>query len=195
MKRAVLVFLFAQVSFLAFAANRVTVDQLTKVVTASHSERDSKIAERLSVMELTERLSALNLAAMEAALPGPESRRALVALADQAAFLAPPAAEIPNQPAPTLEQQREITAKAIDYIKTTLHRLPNVIARRDTIRFEDTPAVLQSGGFSAPSGLFIPAQPLHPVSRYTKTVAYRDGEEVDQSSVDSKKLPKAERLA
>jgi VWFA-related protein len=180
MKRALLLLILSQFSTLAFASNRVTVDQLTKFVVESQGSRDSKVAERVAVLELTERLSAVKLTALEASLPGPESRRALVALADQAEFLAPPPSEIPSQPAPNLEEQREITAKAIEYVKTTLHRLPNLIARRDTIRFEDTPAVLQGGEVSAPSGMFIPAQPLHPISRYTKTVTYRDGEEIDQ---------------
>jgi VWFA-related protein len=186
MRRALFFCLFAQFAIAAFASGRVTVDQLTKVVAASKSERDSKIAARLAAMELTERLNAARLSALEETLPGPESRRALVALADQAEFLAPPPAEIPNQPAPSLEQQREITARAIEYLKTTLHRLPNLIARRDTIRFEDSPAALLSGGLSAPSGIFVTPQPLHPVSRYTKTVTYRDGEEIDQSAGDAR---------
>lgn len=186
MKRAVLLLVLSQISTLAFASNRVTVDQLSKLVAASQGARDSKIAERVAALELTERLSAVQLKALEASLPGPESRRALVALADQAEFLAPPAAEIPNQPVPSMEEQREITAKAIEYVKSTLHRLPNLIARRDTIRFEDTPAVLQSGGFGTPSGMFVPQQPLHPISRYTKNVTYRDGEEIDQPSGDTK---------
>lgn len=185
-KRALFFCFLAQFAITAFASSRVTVDQLTKVVAASKSQRDSKIAARLATMELTERLNAANLSALEEALPGPESRRALVVLADQAEFLAPPPAEIPSQPAPSLEQQREIMARAIEYFKTTLHRLPNLIARRDTIRFEDSPAVLLSGGFSAPSGIFVTPKPLRPISRYTKTVTYRDGEEIDQSAGDSR---------
>jgi VWFA-related protein len=186
MKRAVLLLILSQLSTLAFASNRVTVNQLTKLIASSQGARDSKVAEHVAALELTERLSAAQLTALEASLPGPESRRALVALADQAEFLPPPPSVIPSQPAPSLDEQRQITAKAIEYVKTTLHRLPNLIARRDTIRFEDTPAVLQSGGISAPSGLFVTAQPLHPISRYTKTVTYRDGEEIDQPSGNSK---------
>lgn len=163
----------------AFADNRVTVEQLSRVIASSHGKRDSKIAERLYELELRERLNADQLAALEAQLPGPESRRSLVALADQAIFLDPPAAEIPLEPAPSVGQQREITAKAVDYVKRTLLRLPNLIARRDTIRFEDTPPVLRSANSDAPSGTFIAAQPLHPVSRSTRAVTYRNGEEID----------------
>jgi hypothetical protein len=182
MKKAILIWLVIQLTVSAFASGRVTVDQLNRVVVSSHGKPDAKIAERLFGLELTERLSAAKLAALEAALPGPKSRRALVALADQATFLDPPPAEIPNQPAPSFEQQRDMMARAIDYVKTTLHRLPNLFASRDTIRFEDTPPELESGGVSAPSGTFIPAQPLHPISRSTRTVAYRDGQETAETA-------------
>ncbi len=185
-RKAILILLFGHLAASAFGAKGITVEQLNNEVAASHGKQDKKIADRLFKLELTERLSAAKLAEMEAALPGPESRRALVALADQAEFLPPPPADIPNQPAPSFEQQREITAKAIDYVMKTLRRLPNVIARRDTIRFEDMPAVLKTATLSSPSGTFIPAQPLHPVGRYTKEVSYRDGEEIDQAAGEAK---------
>lgn len=182
MKWAIILCLFSQFAIPALAVKRVTVDELSKLIAIDRETRDAKIAQRLQNLELTERLNTTKLTAMEAALPGPESRRALVALADQATFLAPPQAEIPNQPVPTLEEQREMTAKAVDYVKTALRRFPNLIARRDTIRFEDTPAIVRTGSLSAPAGVFIPAQPLHPVGRYSNVVSYHDGEEVDQAT-------------
>jgi VWFA-related protein len=177
-----LLLLISQLTGLSFAAKRITVDELNQLIASNRAERDARIAQRLHNLELTERLTAKSLAGLEASLPGPESRRALVVLADLAEFQAPPPAEIPNRPAPSFEQQREITARAVDYVEKTLRRLPNLIANRDTIRFEDTPAMLQGGNYNAPSGTFITAQPLHPISRYTKSVSYRDGEEVDQAA-------------
>ena len=184
MKKALLIWLLLQLPVFAFASTRVTVDQLNRVIDSNHGKADGKIADKLFGLELTERLSAAKLAAFEAALPGPKSRQALVALADQSTFLDPPPAEIPNQPAPTIEQQREITARAVDYITKTLRQLPNLIASRDTISFEDTPPELQTEGLVAPSGTFIAAQPLHPISRSTRTVAYRNGEEIDETAAD-----------
>jgi VWFA-related protein len=184
MKKALLIWLLLQLTVSASASGRVTVEQLSRVVVSSHEKPDSKIADRLFGLELTERLNDAKLAEFLTALPGPKSRRALVALADQATFLDPPPAEIPTQPAPTLEQQRAITAKAVDYIKSTLSLLPNLFASRDTISFQDTPAVLKGGGLSAPSGTFVPAQPLHPVSRSTRTVTYRDGQEIAEAPAD-----------
>jgi VWFA-related protein len=98
-----------------------------------------------------------------------------VLLADVAAFLDPPAAEIPATPAPDFAAQRRMIALTVDYASKTLHQLPNFFATRDTVRFEDTPQ-----GFR-PDTSEIPYQPLHPVGRATDTVLYRDGNEVVDS--------------
>lgn len=178
-KRAIIIGVLCQLTVSAFAAGRVTVDQLNRLVASNSGKRDAKIASRLSGVELKERLSAAKLAVLEAALPGPASRRALVLIADQATFLDPPPAEIPNDPAPSFDQQREIVAKAVDYVGATLSRLPNFFALRDTIHFEDTPPGLQIG---STSGNMVPYQPLHPVSRTSVTVLYRDGQEVVEAA-------------
>jgi VWFA-related protein len=169
-----LVALFAAVP--ALAASKVTVDQLSREIASFGKKSDGKIADRLHDLQLTERLNPRKLAAFEAVLSGPESRTALVAIADQAEFLDPPPAEIPNQPAPTVAQQREIVAKSIEYVEATIHRLPNLFARRDTIRYADVPA----GTRDESTDSMVPFQPLHPVSRLVETVLYRDGQEVVQ---------------
>lgn len=179
MKKAIVIWFMIQFTASAFAGNRVTVDQLNREVVSSQGKQDTKIADRLSGQELTERLSASKLVAMEKALPGPDSRRALVLIADQAAFLNPPPAEIPNEPVPSFEQQRAIMAKTVEYVSTMVHRLPNLFALRDTIHFEDTPPGMQIG---SRSGNMVPAQPLHPVSRSSVTVLYRDGQDFVQTS-------------
>jgi VWFA-related protein len=157
----------------AHAVKSVTVEQLRAEVGSFGKKSDAKAAEMLYDLQLTERLSANTLAAFEAAVPGPESRRALVALADQAEFLDPPPAEIPNQPTLSVAQQREVIAKSIDYVGDTLNRLPNLFANRDTILFEDIPPGLRDES----TDTMIPYQPLHPVSRSVETVLYRDGQE------------------
>jgi VWFA-related protein len=160
----------------AHAVKSVTVEQLNSEVGSFGKQGDAKAAGRLRDLQLTERLSANKLAAFEAALSGPESRRALVALADQSEFLDPPLAEIPNLPPPSVGQQREIIAKSVDYVEATLHRLPNLFANRDTIRFEDIPPGLRDES----TDTMVPYQPLHPVSRSMETVLYQDGQELIQ---------------
>lgn len=175
MRKTIFIWLLCQITVSVFAANRVTVEQLNREIVSSQGKQDAKIASRLSVLELTERLSASRLAAMETALPGPESRQALVMLADQAVFLDPPAAEIPQNPTPSFAEQRTIIAKTVDYVTAMKHRLPNLFATRDTIHFEDTSPGSESGSMS---GNIVPGQPLHPVGRTRETVLYRDGQDI-----------------
>src|SRR5580698_2901916 len=172
-----LLLLFLQFAAQAHAAKRVSVEQLSGEIGAFGKQSDAKAAAKLSDEELTERLSPTKLTSFEAALPGPESRRALVALADQAEFLDPPPSEIPNQPVPSVAQQREIIARSIDYVGDTLNRLPNLFANRDTIRFEDIPPGLRDES----TDTIVPYQPLHPVSRSVETVHYQDGQEFIQN--------------
>jgi VWFA-related protein len=178
MRKLVLVWLIAQFTLSAFAGKRVTVAQLERLVASDHAKSDAKIAQHLYDLELTERLTAAKLTALEAALPGPESRRSLVALADQAEFLDPPPAEIPTAAAPDPDTQRRMMAAAVDYAAKTMHQLPNLFATRDTIHFEDSPAVQKDLGEENVSGTFTAYQPLHPVTRSTAAVLYRDGQEV-----------------
>jgi hypothetical protein len=161
----------------AVAARRVTVEQLSQVVTSSQGKRDDKIADRLLGMELSERLSASQLASLQSALPGVQSRQALQILADMAEFQDPSPAEIPTQPVPSLEEQRDIAARAIDQVNATIHRLPPLYVTRNADRFEDTPVVVQTTGTDSQSGVFTPSQPLHLTSRTTELVSFRYGEE------------------
>lgn len=169
--------LFFQLTPFSFAARRVTVEQLKQVITSNQGKRDDKTADRILGLQLTERLSAEKFAALQAVLPGPQSRQSLQIIADISEFQDPPAAELSNQPAPTLEQQREIAARTIDQVNATIHRLPPLFVTRNADRFEDAPADLQTTGTESQSGVFTPSQPLHLTSRTTELVAYRYGDE------------------
>jgi VWFA-related protein len=182
MRKLATLLLLAGIALPAFAVERVTVEQLEQLLAAAHGKPDAKVAQQLSGLELTEQLSMAKLARAAPDLPGPQSRRSLVLLADESAFLDPPAAEIPTTAAPDFAAQRRIIALTVDYASKTIHQLPNFFATRDTVRFEDTPQ-----GFRADTSE-IPYQPLHPVGRSTDTVLYRDGNEVvDARAVKGKK--------
>ncbi len=188
MRKLALLLLLAGIALPAFAAKGITVEQLEQVLAAKHGKPDAKVAQQLSGLELTERLSMAELSQWEAGLPGPQSRRSLVLLADLSAFLDPPAAEIPATAAPDFAAQRRMMALTVDYVSKTIHELPNFFATRDTVRFEDTPQ-----GFRADASV-IPYQPLHPVGRSTDTVLYRDGNEVVDSRAAKGKKPEAQGL-
>jgi|GEM_PF-1763636 len=183
MRRLAFLLLLAGVALPALAAQRVSVEQLEKVLTSAEHRSDSKAAKTLSGLQLTERFSAARLAHWESALPGPKSRRALLLLADVSAFLDPPASQIPAKAPPDFATQRHIIALTIDYVAKTVRQLPNLFATQDTIHFEDMPA--RQGGQGV-DGTFIPCQPMHPVSRSSVTVMYFNGREiVDRSGATS----------
>jgi hypothetical protein len=94
------------------ALDRVTVDQLEQRVAAESGRNDTDLAHRLQKLELTQRLSTARLKKLQAALPGPESRDALMSMGDLSAVLDPPADEIPADAAPTLAEQQQILARA-----------------------------------------------------------------------------------
>lgn len=188
MLRATFILLVAALAVPAvLAAKGVSVEQLSREVSSLGKTKDAKAAGRLYDLQLTERLNSQKLAALEAKLPGPSARRALVALADQAVFLDPPPGEIPSRPPPSVAEQRVIIARSIDSAEAALHRLPNLYAQRDTIRYEDSPPGLQVRNSTSTSGTFMNYEPLHPVSRSVETVLYRKGREVVQKASDQQR--------
>jgi VWFA-related protein len=172
----------------AFGAKRATVAELAQMLAADHGRPDAEVAQQLSNLELSERLSGDRFAGFEAGLPGEKARQALMMLADPSAFLDLPAAEIPPTPTPDLESQRKILALTVNYVGQTVHQLPNFFATRKTTSFEDTPAVQRPGAISAEGMNSATAyQPLHLVDNSSATVLYRDGHEVVERVADTDK--------
>jgi VWFA-related protein len=163
------------------AARSVTVSQLERTLASAHGKSDKRTAELLSSLTPTERIGTTTFARWQPLLPGPESRRELVILADQSAFLPPPPAEIPSLAPPNLEKQRQILALAVDYAARSVHLLPNFLATRETIHFEDNPVRVRDLTRD-PAGSFVPYEPLHAVNRTTAHVLYHDGNEVVEAT-------------
>ena len=120
------------------AATGVTADQLDKLLADLHRLNDKSAARELAGLKLTERVSGDRLVRWEAEIHGERTREALLALADDAAFLPLPAAEIPAMAAPDNATQDQILARVMEYVQETLPRLPNFLALRTTTAFEIT---------------------------------------------------------
>jgi hypothetical protein len=125
MRKLVILLLLAGIVPPAFAGNpvtiqMVTVEQLEQALATNHGERDGKLARQISDMKLTQRLSDARLARLENELSGPQTRLALIALADESAFLDLPAAEIPSTAVPGAAGQAELLARTIDIVKTAV---------------------------------------------------------------------------
>ena len=175
-KLAILLF-FLTVTLPAFAAKRVTVNELEQILASAHGKPDAELAQELSDLELTERLSSVRLAKLKAQMPGDNSDQALVAMADSAEFLSLPAAEIPATAAPAPAAQRQIMGLVVNYVTKSTHQLPNFFATRDTRRFEDNPH------FTAAY------MPLRLATNSSKKVFYRDGKEMVATGAGPAKTP------
>jgi hypothetical protein len=151
----------------ALAGRQISGEQLEQMLAGANRERDIELAKQLSELELTERLSAERLARCEAILPGPYARRALRVLADRSSFLDPPASEIPSIAEPDSEAQRRMIALTVDYVKKTIHQLPNLYATKVTSSFQHN---------------LKDKKPVQWVSTESAIVRYRDGQEISASS-------------
>lgn len=160
-------------SFTQAQPHSVNAEQLQRLVAKDRGESDERVAAQLAGFVLEERLSAVALASLETSVPGPKSRSALVALADGAAFLDPPAADVPSQPAPDLSQQRRILALTVQYLGETLPMLPNFYATRTTIRYNGHAWRKKSANAAAEDGYS-----WRRAGSSKDIVVYRDGREV-----------------
>ena len=157
---------------------RESVEQLEQLLAASRGESDADLAKQLAELALTERLSEHRLSLLDAAAVGKRSRQELRILADSSAFLDPPADEIPTEASPDLSTQQHILFLASAYLSTTIRKLPDLFARRTTVRYRETPMYLE-GGTS------VNYQPLHVTDSSTTAVRYRNGFEIGEKSLRS----------
>jgi hypothetical protein len=154
----------------------VTVEQLEQFLSASHGEKDGKLANQIADMKLTERLSDAKLTGLEEELSGSKSREALLALADESAFLDLPAVDIPSSRAPDPAAQAALLAKAVDYVNKTVAKLPDFYATKTSISFAGTPTVISHDLHRAiPSLAHAGYQRLAAIGTSSITVLYRNG--------------------
>jgi VWFA-related protein len=165
------------------AVRPVSVEQLGQALTTAHDKSDSELAQQLSELRLTERLSSTKLLSWSAGLRGRKARQALVALADASAFLDPPAGEIPADAPPDHNARQRMTSLALEYLNKALPNLPNFYATRTTVHYQETPP-FEKGDAS------ISYQPLHIANTVKDTVLYRNGYEIEESDTGRKKKRK-----
>jgi VWFA-related protein len=118
---------------------RLTVAQLEQSLRAAHTSSGTDQARLLSKMELTERLSSAELMKLESILKGKKARQALTVLADQSAFLAPPAQDIPATSPPDAARQRLIISRSLEYVSKTIPKLPDFFANRTISQYQEPP--------------------------------------------------------
>ncbi len=122
-------------------------------------------------MELSERLTESTLERLTASLPADsQTSLALKLLANESAFLDPPPSEMPADSVPDAATQQRMLDAARSYVQQTLPRLPNLLAKRTTNRYDDSPQALSNGGWEVRGGLHL----VGAASRETSVFEERD---------------------
>ena len=162
----------------AMAAKRITLDELKQIISLAQTMHrpDEMVAPQLAEVKLTARLTGAQLAQMVAACPGPRTVQALHAIADQSAFLDPPADALPARPAPDQAVQKAIVARSIDYVTNAVAALPNFLATRVTEHYVDSLRGLEDQVSEARGGLFL-------TNTYRAPIAFRNGRETDDPAL------------
>lgn len=151
----------------------ITVNQLQQLLRDAHKKSDTEVALRLSSLRLTERLSRTLLPSLQSALPGPKARQALTALADQAAFLEPPPAQIPSAEPPDPTEQKRIWSLVVEYLSRKTAKLPDFFATQINTEYKEVPVKTKILGITTSY------HPMWSTFATTRaTVLYRDGKEV-----------------
>lgn len=196
MRNCVLLMLLAVWTWPALAAKSVSVEELSQMLAGEQGKSDQKVAERLSEVVLTERVTPARLARWEKEFSGARTREALMKLSDEVAFLEPPAIDVLRDPPPDSETQEKMLALAMDYVRTTIGRLPNFYATRSTTHFEGTPEQQSIFSFARNLGQVVNqtrdleqtggTKWLQSEGTSSVTVTYRDGREVNNSTQTEK---------
>jgi hypothetical protein len=162
----------------AFAGIPTTVAGVEDLMQSLHGKPDGDVAEKVATLELTERASSTRLSRWQADFKGRLAREALLALADASAFLDLPKADIPSIAMPDEAARKQILSRTIEYVKTTIHQLPNFSARRSTTHFEDLPKTEALTLFYSLQTPDLIPRPLRVLDRGSKIVTYLNGLEV-----------------
>jgi hypothetical protein len=152
----------------------VTVENVQSILAEDKGRGDAEVARQLSRLVLTERMSDAVLQSLEQSVPGTESYRALVALADASSFLGPAAADVVSRAPPSLNEQRRMIALTVDYLGKTLPRLPDFYASETIVRYNGAPPAGGRGRKTSTQD----GPSWREVGSSKVVVTYRDGKEV-----------------
>ena len=160
------------------AAGLVTVRELEQTVGQLRGASDRKLAQRLSEMRLTERLSQEKYLLLAEKAPGRRSREALLAISDVSQFLDLPPHQGAAEDVPGAAEQRRMVALTMSYANKTLRGLPDFLATRVTASYDDRPGFLR---IARPEHALTDHLPLYLEDTTRIGVVYRDGGERNQS--------------
>lgn len=146
--------------------------------------KDAGLALEIQRSVLSERLTSTTLDRILAEHSlGPQTREALLLLADRSALLDPPSSELPKLPAPVAREQQRMLQDVSEFVAQSLTHLPDFFATRTVYWFYGVPPELNVSGLASYVN-------VHPRGFFSREITYRDGKEV----VDPMKLQHAPTL-
>jgi VWFA-related protein len=165
------------------ASRTVTVEKLEQVVATEKGKPDKAAAKQISSLSLGERITSAQFEELNRELAGPESRTAILALADAAEFLDLPPAEIPADAPPSLDEQRDIVIRAVQFAANNIHQMPDLLATRQITEYQHiqyAPEIWTRGGVAGnwKEPEIKIAGPFRQIGKSQVDVVYRDGREV-----------------
>jgi VWFA-related protein len=158
MRQVLILALLGMMALPSLAGRRMSVAQLEQTLNADIAARkpDAEIVRQIRVIELSERLSDPTFDRLSRQFAADsQAGLALRLLADQSSFLDPPASELPNTPAPDAATQQQLLEAAQRFALQTLPRLPNFLATRTTLSFDDSPQEGTKGAYFQRMGLHL----------------------------------------
>jgi hypothetical protein len=150
------------------------------------SMSDDEAARRIGDLELTEELTHRTLNGLQAEFKlGPKTITALTLIADVSSFLAPPPDELPSMSPPDVAKQHAMVKAAVEYVANMLQHLPNFLAMKITLSFDNSPSIVTENGW-------IPHHTdLHQAGSFRQQITYRNGHEVVEDPVPVAGMPPA----
>ena len=144
MKHLVWIFAVLMLASPAWAAKKLTVQQLKDQLVSLQQDRktDQEVAAELKQVELTEELTRADLNKIVDFAPGKHTIEQIYVLEARSAVLPPPASNLPATPAPDAAAQKAILDKAVEYTTKSYVQLPHLTATKTTLRFQDNMAAI-----------------------------------------------------
>jgi|HubBroStandDraft_1064217.scaffolds.fasta_scaffold12975_2 hypothetical protein len=169
----------------AFAAKRVSLQELTQMLTTFHDSQksDEYVADQLKQLELSEEMSSADRDSLGQLLPGTISLEQLEILRGRSVFNPPPASRVSSTPAPDAGTQKTILDNAGKWITGAFLRSPAFTATKATLRYQD-----DAGKVADHPGLLVdmPNTYTQLYESHKDTVAITQGAEKIVESEDAK---------